>query len=184
MTEAEKKIADEKALAEKKALESKVPDYSADLKAKDDEIIRIRKERDDYKAMGLKYKAKAKEEGKDADDEDMEDKMRRVAREEYLATQESRLSKEKDEYISKMSTELREAKLALANKPNGTSTSAGGNSAAEDNKPKDNFFSENQLAEIRKQVQMMQKQGIKISEEAFIKDLKEKAGRNIVYPTS
>lgn len=184
MTEEEKKVADAKALETKKALESKVPDYSADLKAKDDEIARIRKERDDYRSMGLKYKAKAKEEGKDTDDEDIEEKVRRIAREEYLASKEHQLSQEKDEYIFTMSRELREAKLALANKPTDISTSAGGNNAGDERSPKDNTFSDAQIAEFKKIVATMNKQGVKISEIDFIKNMKEKRGQNIVYPTS
>jgi hypothetical protein len=170
-----KKAADAKLEAEK---QNQVPDYQTALKAKDDELARIRKERDDYRNMGLKYKKAAKESG-GTDDEDVEEKIRRISREEFLATQEFQIVKEKDEYISKMSSELREAKLALLNKPTNTSTGAG--SSQEDRPIPDNFFSDEQLAGIDRHIATMQRQGIKVDREQFMKDLKSKSGQGIVY---
>jgi hypothetical protein len=118
-------------------------DYEAKLRAKDEEIAKISQEKENYKRAALKAKGKLPEE-----EEDLDEKMRRIAQETYLATQEAKALAEKDEMIRKMARDLSEAKLALKNRTQLTPT---GGTAGPENEPekKDNILSEAQLKELK-----------------------------------
>ena len=116
------KAATEKAEAEAAALKAKESDGAKIqdedllevLQAKDEEIQKIAAERDNYKKGLLKAKGKIQDD--EDETEDPTDLMRRIAREELLASQEGILRKEKDELIKKVLKENKELKLASRNR--------------------------------------------------------------------
>lgn len=106
----------------------KTPDYEAELKAKDEYILKIQQERDNYRKMGLKYKATAESVETVPLDEE---RLRQIAREELMNSELVRAQAEKDEFIRKIAKENTEMKIAIQNKAQ-VSSMPGGSSQSSD----------------------------------------------------
>lgn len=122
-------------------------DLAAALTQKEAEIEQTRTERENYKRGMLKAKGKLPED----DEEDADEKMRRIVREEMLATKEAQLQKEKDAITSKALKELAEARIALRNR-SGSIPTGGSSSQIENEKKEEDFskvFSAQQLADLK-----------------------------------
>jgi hypothetical protein len=125
-------------------------DYEALLTSKDAELEKMRQERENYKKAALKAKGKLPDDySDDSEEETLEDKMRRIAQEQFLATREAEAAAQKDALIKDMARKLNEATLALKNRSQ--ITPAGGSSGpSNEGVVKDNTFSADQLAELKK----------------------------------
>lgn len=84
-------------------------DYEAILVKKDEEIA-------NWKAAALKFKGKSKP-GSSDPDEDEDDKISRKVEEALANSSLAKAQAEKDALIASMARQLKEAKLALLNKP-------------------------------------------------------------------
>lgn len=127
-------------------------DYSALLIEKDTELAKVREERDNYRKGLLIAKGKLSDDTQ-VDSETDEERMRRIVQEELLGTKEAQLLAERKEAEQALMKENAELRLALKNQ--NTSTS-GGSSTARGEEQKvvttsaEKFFSEAQLAELKK----------------------------------
>lgn len=97
-------------------------DWEAKAKKLEEDIAKIAAERENYKKVALSKKGKS-----DEDEENPDEKMRRIAREELLATKEGQLIKEKDELLNSAAKKINELTVALkARGQVGASASTGG----------------------------------------------------------
>lgn len=87
---------------------------------------RLIEESANYKLAYLKEKSKRNKTDEDDAEEDVEDKMRRIANETLANSRIAEIAYEQDQIIKKALKENKELKLAQLNKPTSTSTSAGG----------------------------------------------------------
>lgn len=162
--EAAKKAADEaaKQAAEKAEIEA----AEAAAAAKDEEIKKLREERDNYKTVALKRLGKLPadseflgEAGKEIEGL-IADKVKEALLDKELAARE----REKDDNLKKLARENAELKLALKNRP-GESLGNGGGDNLE---VKDNVFSAEQIAELRQKALRL-----KADPEKFIENAKK-----------
>lgn len=119
-------------------------DTLAIIKAQDVKISKLEEERENYRKGMLKAKGKLPEEG----GMDQVEMMRQIAREEYLNTEIAHARQDKDFIIEKQAKELREAKLALANK---SGIGSGGTGASTEDKMtvKDNILTDAQISDFK-----------------------------------
>lgn len=126
-------------------------DYTAELKAKDEKIQQLQRDRDNYRTGMLKYKKQAEsEESPTVTDED---RFRQIAREELMSSELARANADKEELVKKMAKELSEAKIAMANKSQ-ISTMPGGSSQPQDNYTVEKLASD-QKAQLEEQARML-----------------------------
>lgn len=128
-------------------------DYPALIAQKDAEIAKIREERENYKKGMLVAKGKLPDDGSADDDETAEERTRRIVQEELLTSKEAQLLAERKDAESKLMKENAELRLALKNQ--NVSTSSGSSTAREtegatEQTPASKFFSEAQLADLKK----------------------------------
>lgn len=162
MTEEEKKAkaaADAQAIADAKVIEdAKVADQKAKdevdanagvvaLAAKDEEIKKITTERDNYKNVALKRLGKNPG---DADfvagaDETTGLTLEETVRKALLDREFERLMGEKDSEVTRMAKENAELKLALKNRPSGSTLGGGSGDGSATVEVKDNVFSAAQI---------------------------------------
>lgn len=144
-------------MEETKATEAKIEaiapqqevDYEAVIKQKDEELAQVAKEKENYRKAYLKKAGGQPEESLGDDKPEQEEVMRRIVREEMLQTREVQLQAEKDAVITAQSKRLKELEVALKNRGQIVSTSGGSNQ----DKPEvkiDTYFSNEQLAELKK----------------------------------
>lgn len=122
-------------------------DYEAQLALKDAELVKVRSERENYKRGLLKAKGKVTTEEEGTEDED--DRVRRIVREEQLASKEAQLISEQQALLKSATTKIKELTTALQNRgqmPKATGSSA---DATKDLKSED-FWSAEQLAYFKK----------------------------------
>lgn len=124
-----------------------VVDYEALYKTQQDRLAKAEEAARNYKTAALKYKKAAKDEPAGAEITDQVELFRQIAREEQANSTVEQERKSLEDLNLKMARELREAKLALANKA--TSTPASQASGASDLKPADNTFSPEKLAALK-----------------------------------
>ena len=127
-------------------------DYPALVAEKDAEIAKVREEKENYRKGMLIAKGKLTDDTEGESETD-EERMRRIVQEELLNTKEARLLEERKSAEQAVMKENAELRLALKNQ--NTSTSGGSSTArADENKvvatSADKFFSEAQLAELKK----------------------------------
>lgn len=102
-------------------------DYAEVIKQKDAEIARIREEKDNYRKGLLKAKGKDDNGNFEEGDETEEEKIRRIAKEEVLSTQESRIIREKEEAYNAVLKRNQELELALKNRSSVLNSASGAN---------------------------------------------------------
>lgn len=146
MTEEEKKAADEAAEAARIAAEGAGGETEIvdPLKEKDEEITKLKEDRDNYKAVALKRLGKLP-----GDAEFLGDKDLTVAEQVKLILLDKEIDaaeKAKEDETKKILKENSELKLALKNRPGGSIGSEGGTIVD----VKDNVFSAEQLDALRK----------------------------------
>lgn len=135
------------------------PEIQKLLDDKDEELKKVRTERDNYQKGLLLQKGKL---GKGSvEDDDIEDDgkltpekirelTRSVVREEFLSAEELRIQKEKDDLIKKIIKENNELKLANRTKNNLQKAPAAGGGNLDKPKGDPQFWSEEQLAFMKK----------------------------------
>jgi hypothetical protein len=90
-------------------------DAEARIAALEAEKAKLTEEGANWKVAALKYKSKAKDDGSN-DDEDMEDKMRRIAAEALATSRLAEIAQEQQAIINTALKENKELKLAQLNK--------------------------------------------------------------------
>lgn len=131
------------------AVTSESVDYKAILEETQAQLIKIDAEKENYRKGMLKAKGKPADDYGEEDSEDIDEKFRRIAREELLKTQESQLIAKRDDTLKNVLKQNEELRLALKNRASvGTATASGSNQ--EKNEVKDTFFTDAQLAELKR----------------------------------
>ena len=127
-------------------------DWENQYKAQTERLSQVEKERNDWRRGYDKYKAIAKSKLDDDSDDDEttsnEDLTRRIVREELLNSQVEQEKRKLEDMNQQMVRELREAKLALANRTQLGNSGKGASS--EGAEVKDAFFSDEQLLDLKK----------------------------------
>jgi hypothetical protein len=136
-----------------KAPEVTIPEASQEneilktLQAKDDEIARLARERDNYRKGMLK--AKGKKNPYDDDDEpDMDEIIDRKVEEKILAKEEDKVRAERDQMVQKLAIENAELRKAVTNRAQ-VKGSAGEGANSEELEVKKEFFSKEQLEDLK-----------------------------------
>src|SRR5258708_3023789 len=126
-------------------------DYEAILKHKDDELLKVREEKENYRKGLLKAKGKLLDEDETdtQSSETTEQMMRRVAREELLSTKEAQLQAEKDDALKSVLKRNKELEIALKNRGQITSPSGQGSNQDKPEGKIDNYFSNEQISALR-----------------------------------
>lgn len=170
MTE-EEKLAAEKAAQEAEAArlaeEAKKKEEEAlldPLKEKDEEIARLREERDNYKAVALKRKGKLAEDDEFFAKEGLDDLIRDKIVEINAENDLSKAQAERDAELKRIIKENSELKLALKNRPGGSN---GGDSGATV-EVKDSVFTNEQLAALTKRAELL-----KVDPQKFIENARK-----------
>lgn len=125
-------------------------DYQAELTAKEEELNKVRIERDNYRKGMLKAKGKIPDDySQDDDKPDLDDLVAQKVQEALLATKEAQIEAEKQQLLAKMAKENSELKIALANR---SQVGSGGTGANQDGgmEVKNQFFSDAQIADLKK----------------------------------
>ena len=107
-------------------------------------IARLTQERDNYRQMGIKYK-RAQKDGEQPDDEE---RIRQIAREEFMNTQIAQADAEKDAIIVRMAKENSELKIAIKNRSQ--ILTAGGSSQGAPEEEKKTPWTKEQLDDLKK----------------------------------
>lgn len=125
-------------------------DYQAELALKDAELAKVKEERENYKKGLLKAKGKLPDSELPGEHEqDLEELVNRKVEEKLLDTREAQIQKEKAELLEKALKENRELRLAAANRAQIPSGSQGSSSETTV-EPTGQFFSDAQIAELKK----------------------------------
>lgn len=124
-------------------------DYEAELLKKDQELEKIRRERENYKQGLLRAKGKLSEEELYADEVSQEDKVRSIIREELLNTESSRIAQEREEILAKVLRENKELKLANKTKSQKSGSPVVAGTNQERPKSDTEFWSPEQLAAMK-----------------------------------
>jgi len=122
-------------------------DYEAELKKKDDELVKVREEKENYRKGMLKAKGKLPEE--DNLEESLDEKIDRKVQERLLNTRESQVQAEKDALVTSLAKKNKELTLALKNRAQVTDTSASGSNKDRPEVKVDSFFSKEQLESFK-----------------------------------
>ena len=177
MDDIEKAAADQKAMEEaavaaeaEKAAAGQAAEEA--IAAKDAEIVRLTKEKDNYKTVALKRLGKL---DGDADfmgvDKDSGLTVQEQVRAELLQREIDKIQAVKDLETRRLARENAELKLALKNRPNGSIGSGSGSGSSTE--VKDNTFSEAQLTDLRQRALRLQ-----ADPEQFIENAKKNLIRN------
>lgn len=142
-------------------IENKVEEKDL-LTLKDEEILKLREERDNYKAAALQRKGRLPADSEVlGEDFDLfvEEKVKTI-----LADKEiSRREQEKTDEIRRMQKENAELRLAFQNRPGGSMGGSGSGSSVE---VKDNVFSSAQIDELTKRAKRIGADPVKFIESA------------------
>jgi hypothetical protein len=147
-------------------------DYEAVLKAKDEELAKVKEEKENYKKGLLKAKGKLPEDYQtDTDEpEDAESLTRRIVQETLLSTKEAQLQVEKDQALAAVLKRNKELELALKNRGQITSTSAEGSNQDKPEVNTDKYFSNEQIKALKakgyddKKIDILKKNMQKVSQ--------------------
>lgn len=115
------------------------------------ELAKVRKEKDNYRKGLLKAKGKLPEEDQSDIEppENWREEARRIAREEYLTTQEAQLKAKEEAQVEKILKRNKELETALKNRGQITSTSASGSNEDKAEVKTDSYFSKDQLQALK-----------------------------------
>ncbi len=125
--------------------EQALADLQAKYEALEAEKTQIEAEKDNYRRGMLKAKGKVEDDDTQLEDED--ERVRRIIREENARSNSTRIAEEQKQIVQTLLAKNKELAHALKNKPGTGSGSGAGESV--DTEVKDNFFSVEQLAEIK-----------------------------------
>ncbi len=127
-------------------------DFAAIMAAKDEELAKVKLEKENYRKGLLKAKGKIPDVEVTDDDttETQEEMTRRIVREEQLAGQEAQLSAEKDAALAAIIKQNQELRLAMKSQNAVGSGGVSGNQAKNEIKVTTDFFSAEQLADLKK----------------------------------
>ena len=117
------------------------------LQAKDEEIARLARERDNYRKGMLKAKGKQKD-YYDDDEPDLEEKIDRIVAEKILSKEEDKVRAERDQMVQRLAIENAELRKAVANRTQ-VNVATGTGSSAEAPEVKNEFFSQEQLEDLK-----------------------------------
>lgn len=124
--------------------------YEALLAAKDAELAKVAEEKENYRKGMLKAKGKLPEESSDNDTpENLEEIIDRKVQEKFLTTREAQIQAEKDDIQKKSLARIKELELALKNRGQITSTSAGGSNQDKPEVKTDTYLSNEQLNALK-----------------------------------
>lgn len=125
-------------------------DYEAELKKKDDEIIKIREEKENYRRGLLKAKGKIPDEDDNSsNDEDIDARIDRKVEEKLLATKEAQALADKDALVASLAKKNKELSLALKNRGQISSNSGNGSNEEQPEPRKDNLLSNDQISALK-----------------------------------
>jgi len=147
-------------------------DYEAILAEKDAELAKIKVEKENYRKGMLIAKGKLPEENYLDNDstETQEDMVRRVTREELLATKEAQLLAEKEAAIKAQSKRIKELEVALKNRGQISISSGTGSNQEKPEGKKDNYFSNEQINALKargyddKKIELLKKNMTKVNQ--------------------
>lgn len=126
-------------------------DYEALLTQKDAEIAKVRDEKENYRKGMLIAKGKMPEDHRtdDGEPESVESMTRRIVQETMLSTKEAQLQADKDATIKDLIKQNKELGTALRNRNQVSSQTAEGSNQDKPEGKRDNYFSNDQLTELR-----------------------------------
>jgi phage repressor protein C with HTH and peptisase S24 domain len=166
MTEEEKKLADAKEAEAKGEGKQEDPAVIVDpIAEKDKEIAKLKGERDNYKAVALKRLGKLPNDAEFLGGEEDEKELS-VSEQIKLALLEKEVEskeKEREDEIKHILKENSELRLALKNRPDISIGGDGGSSK----EVKDNVFSTEQIAELKKRAERL-----KVDPDKFVENAK------------
>ena len=156
MTEEEKKAAEAKVIADKAKADAEAnlaEEIVIDpLKAKDDEIAKLREERDNYKNVALARKGKLSADDdffkKEGVEEFIEDRVKTILADKEL----NKAQIERDNELRRIVKENNELRLAIKNRPG---SSIGGETGGGSVEVKDNVFSAEQLRALEEKAKRL-----------------------------
>lgn len=111
----------------------------------DAELQKVRVEKENYRKGMLKAKGKMSEEDMQAEEE----RVRAIARDEYLKSREGQLVKEKDDLLKKVIAENKELRQANRSKAGVTPQAAGGGSSQEITPPQNSPLSADLVSKLK-----------------------------------
>lgn len=123
-------------------------DYEALLADKDAKIAKVQEEKENYRKGMLKAKGKLPEED-ETPPENWREEARRIAREEYLSTQEAQLQAERDDTLKAVIKQNKELIVTLKNRGQISSNSAAGSNEDKPEVKADSYFSNEQLRSLK-----------------------------------
>ncbi len=115
------------------------------------ELAKVKTDRDNYRKGLLKAKGKLPEE-EEADDtppENWREEARKIAREEYLSTQEAQLQAKEEAQVKAILKRNKELTIALKNRGQITSNTASGSNEEKPEVKVDSYFSPEQIASLK-----------------------------------
>lgn len=126
------------------------PDYEKLLAEKNVALAKAKEERENYRRGMLKAKGKLPDSNKSGDETPgLSELVAEEVKAQLLNTTEARLTAERDELNEKILKENRELRIAVANK-GGVSNSPVGTGVEATQTPKDQFFSDAQITDLKK----------------------------------
>lgn len=126
-------------------LEQELAEMQSRYEALEAEKVRLEAEKNNYRKGMLKAKGKADDDYAEPEEDD--ERIRRIMREELLNSDAARVQTQQQELIKSLLNKNKEMATALRNKAQMTPS---GGSSADDGKPsKDNFWSPEQLADLK-----------------------------------
>jgi len=149
-------------------------DYEALLKQKNEELAQVAKEKENYRKAYLKNVKPEEKESDSSSPEDMEAFIERKVQEKFLATKEAQLQAEKDLAITGLARRNKELEVALKNRGQITSTSAGGSNLDKPEVNTNPYFSNEQIQAFKakgwsdEKIEMAKKNMQKITQGALI----------------
>ena len=132
-------------------VEASEVDYEAVIAEKDAKLAKVQQEKENYRKGMLKAKGKlpAEDETDDVPPENWREEARRIAREEYLTTQEAQLQAERDDAFKAVIKRNKELTVALKNRGSISATSAQGSNQDKPEFKTDSFFSPEQIQQFK-----------------------------------
>jgi len=130
---------------------TEVVDYEAVLAKKDAELAEVRTERENYRKGMLKAKGKLPEEEEldSSTPEGMEALVDRKVQEKFLSTKEAQLQADKDAALRAMIKRNKELEVALKNRGQILSPTAGGSNTEKPEGKVDNYLSNDQINALK-----------------------------------
>lgn len=126
-------------------------DYEALLKQKDEELLKVREEKENYRKGMLKAKGKLPDDAEtdNQDHESVDSLIEKKVKETFLSTREAQIQAEKDAAIAALAKRNRELEVALKNRGQITSATPVGTNQEIPVSKVDSYFSEEQIRSLK-----------------------------------